>query len=84
VRGASYCQECGSPDLSLPQPRLAGFIKVIYLLGVVLFLVASFVYLLLFARALLTSPEGLLKPMLVGLVIGLLWLGVIVISDASR
>jgi hypothetical protein len=54
------------------------------LLGAVLFIVASFLYLLLFARALLTDPDGLLRPMLIGLVIGLLWLGVIVITDASK
>lgn len=84
LRGTRFCEQCGSSDLSTPQPRLTGFIHLIYVLALVILMAASFVYLLFFARALLTDPNGLLKPMLIGLVIGLLWLGVVVITDASR
>src|SRR5215217_4363725 len=67
IRGASFCEECGSSDLSMPQPRFAGFILLIYFLAFFALLVGSFVYLLFFVQALLADPNSLLKPMLMGL-----------------
>lgn len=84
VRGSAFCGMCGSPDLSMPQPRLPGFVPLVYAFSIFLLSAASFAYLFIFARALLTDPGGLLKPMLVGLAIGLLWLGVAAAGDTQR
>jgi hypothetical protein len=84
IRGTSFCELCGSPDLSVPQPRLSGAIHLAYILGVFVLMAASFIYILYFARALLSDPDALLKPMLIGALLGLVWLGVIVVTDASR
>ena len=84
IRGTSFCEQCGSPDLSLPQKRLAGFILLLYLLAGFLLMVGSLVYILFYVRALLTDPSNLLKPMLVGLGLGVAWLALITVTDASR
>ena len=84
IRGSTFCAECGSSDLSQPQPRLSGFVRLGYVIAVILLFLSSIVYLLYFASALLTNPNDLLKPMLVGFFLGLFWLFGVMFTDASR
>lgn len=84
IRGAVFCEQCGSADLSLPQTRISGIVRILFVLGIALFLVGFFVYLVFFARILITDPGGLLYPMLGGLGLGLLWLLILGVIGASR
>src|SRR5688572_22035160 len=84
IRGTAFCEQCGSADLSFPQKRVPGFVLLIYLLFVFVLMLGSIVYLWFFLRALLTNPDDLLTPMLAGLGLGFLWLGIVTLTDASR
>ncbi len=77
-RHADVCSQCGSRDLSLPQRHVSLFGKALFLLASLLpgfaLLILSVIYLGYFVLKLLTDPAGLLPLMLLGLVLGLLWL----------
>jgi hypothetical protein len=73
-RGSRFCETCGSPDLSRPQPR-AG--KLALLLSIVLFALltlGTLAFAGMFARQLIRDPSALLPLMLAGVGIGFLWL----------
>jgi hypothetical protein len=84
IRGASFCEQCGSPDLSLPQSRVAGFVVLLYVLAVFVLMLGSLLYLLFYVRELIADPNNLLKPMLMGFGLALVWLAFVTITDASR
>lgn len=88
VRGAEVCAACGSRDLSLPQRPLSGWHRVFHLavlvVPFVLLLAATLGYMWLFLETLFESPARLLPLMLLGLVLGLLWLIWMHISAALR
>src|ERR1043166_6053958 len=77
-RDAQSCSTCGSHDLSIPQQKLPLWFKpLIFLAGLVpgiLLLSVSLVYLAYFIYRLIVSPSSLLLPMLLGLLLGVLWL----------
>lgn len=77
-RSAKACGECGSRELSHPQPRrrfvaAAGFALLKTIAGAAL-LVGTIAYAIAFAVAMINDPNRLLSRMLVGLGLGLLWL----------
>lgn len=75
-RAAQVCSQCGSHELSTPQPTLPMLMKpVVMLLGLgpgILLLLLLSIWLVVFVRQLLRDPNGLLPLMLVALVLGLL------------
>ncbi len=80
-RSAEVCSQCGSLDLSTPQPKLPLVLRpVAMLLGLgpgVLFLLIAGVYLAFYIRQLITDPSGLLPLMCLGFLLGcllLLWM----------
>jgi hypothetical protein len=83
-RSADACSECGSPELSQPQPRrrlaaVAGFATLRALIGAAL-LAGTIGYGIAFAFALVRDPNVLFGRMLVGLGIGLLWLAFVFVA----
>ncbi|HZU31281.1 MAG TPA: zinc ribbon domain-containing protein [Candidatus Angelobacter sp.] len=77
-RAAQICAECGSKDLSTPQPKASLFVRFfIFLLGlgpVFLFFAAAGIYLAFYIHKLFTNPNGLLPLMCLGFLLGLLLL----------
>jgi RNA polymerase subunit RPABC4/transcription elongation factor Spt4 len=77
-REAAVCAECGSRDLSVPQPKLRFWFRpILFLLSVLpgfflLFLTVAFF--LVYAYALFSRPDLQLRCMLLSLVLGVLWL----------
>jgi hypothetical protein len=77
-RNARVCSQCGSADLSTPQPKASFWIRpVIFLLsflpGLILLLV-SLLFLVGLLRALIGNPELLGRFLFVGMLLALLWL----------
>lgn len=76
-RSAQACSQCGSRDLSMPQAYLSWWrkarIMVSTIFGYILLLMTS-AYAVFFVYRLIVSPNTLLRPMILGLLISLLWL----------
>jgi RNA polymerase subunit RPABC4/transcription elongation factor Spt4 len=77
-RSASVCSQCGSRELSIPQPRGRWYLRLLLLLvaplpGLVLWL-GTVVFFLVFIRVLFTDQRLLGPMMALGLLIGILWL----------
>jgi len=87
-RGAEVCSSCGSRNLSLPQMRrkigLNLFFAFVLLVPFIGLLAGTLIYIGVFVRALFQNPSGLLPLMLLGLVLGLLWLLWILGASALR
>jgi hypothetical protein len=76
-RAAQICSQCGSRDLSNPQPRLPFWLKPLFYLvsvlpGVVLLAITA-LFLVAFLNALVTDPAAQQLFMALGLVLALLW-----------
>lgn len=86
-RTVNICSECGSRELSIPQPRLLllslAFVALRALFGSALF-AATGIYAIAFAVTLVRDPTNLLGPMLVGLALGLCWLLLIGLMSKRR
>ena len=78
VRSADVCSTCGSRDMSVPQARLSLKMRIFQACALtipyVVLLVFSLAYVGVFFRTLFKDPSGLLPLMLLGLLLGLLWL----------
>jgi RNA polymerase subunit RPABC4/transcription elongation factor Spt4 len=77
-REAQVCNQCGSRDLTLPQPKLALWIRPLLFLfsllpGVAL-LILTIGYLFLYIYIWFTDPSRMLAVLMLGLVVGMLWL----------
>jgi len=88
VRTAEACSTCGSQDLSTPQVRPSLKLR-LFLIGALFvpfaaLLVLSLGYIAVFIQTLIENPSGLLPLMLLGLVLGLLWLLWIHLSATMR
>src|SRR5215468_5412423 len=77
-RSAQACAQCGSRNLSIPQEKLTFWFKPLLFLGTALpgigLLLLSLLYIPYFLIRLLRSSSKLLLPMLVGLLLGIVWL----------
>ena len=78
-RSAQACSQCGSPDLSTPQPKIPLLARPLFwLLGVApgaVLLLALLVFLGYYLDQLVKDPNALLPLMLLGLLLGILmWL----------
>jgi RNA polymerase subunit RPABC4/transcription elongation factor Spt4 len=77
-RAAKICSQCGSKDLSTPQPKASLLLRpFVFLLGLgpgFLFLAAAGIYLAFYIHKLFTDPNGLLPLMCLGFLLGLLLL----------
>lgn len=73
-RDAHACAACGSVDLSTPQPPGSGFGRIIFFLVGFALLSLSILFIAFFYQALRSSPNDLLRPMLLGLGLALSWL----------
>jgi RNA polymerase subunit RPABC4/transcription elongation factor Spt4 len=76
-RSAEVCSQCGSRELSIPQPRAPWYLRPLLLLlaplpGLILW-VGTVAFFFLFLRVLVTDQRLLFPMMLVGLMIGILW-----------
>lgn len=75
-RAAKVCSECGSKDLSSPQPKPNLFLRpFVFLLGLgpgILFFAVAAVYLAFYIHKLIADPNGLLPLMCIGFLLGLL------------
>jgi RNA polymerase subunit RPABC4/transcription elongation factor Spt4 len=76
-RNAEICSQCGSRDLSMPQPRVPLWLAPLLLLlsalpGLVLIGV-TLLFLIGLVNTLTSSPQFLLQFMLVGLMLAFLW-----------
>ncbi len=87
-RAAQICSQCGSKDLSMPQPKVPLLLRpFVFLIGLrpgLLFLLIAGVYLVFYIHKLLTDPNGLLSLMLIGLYLGLLLLLWMVLPKGLR
>src|SRR6185312_6331900 len=80
-RAAKICSQCGSKDLSTPQPKGSLLFRpFVLLLGLgpgFLFLAVAGLYLAFYIHKLVTDPSGLLPLMCIGFLLGvvlLLWM----------
>jgi RNA polymerase subunit RPABC4/transcription elongation factor Spt4 len=77
-REAHACSECGSPDLTTPQPRLPFWLRpLLFLISVLpglLLLLLSTAFLIAYVYILFARPDLQLLFMILGLGLGLLWL----------
>jgi hypothetical protein len=77
-RAAQSCSQCGSKDLSTPQPKISFLLRpLVFMLGIspgLLFLIIAGIYLFFYVQKLLTDPNGLLPLMCIGLYLGLVLL----------
>jgi len=77
-RGAEFCSQCGSRDLSTPQPKvpflLKPFIFAVRFVPGFLLLLGGIAFVVFFVRKLFLDPNGLLPLMCIGLLFGLLLL----------
>jgi len=77
-RPAKICSQCGSKDLSTPQPKVFFLLRpFVFLIGLgpgILFLLAAGIYLFFYIQKLFTDPNGLLPLMCIGLYLGLVLL----------
>lgn len=87
-RGAEACSECGSRNLSTPhsQGKIATWLLIIcgLTLPFATLLIVTLGYMYVFIQSLIQNPSGLLPLMLLGLVLGLLWLVWIHLSSSLR
>jgi hypothetical protein len=76
-RNAELCSECGSRELSTPQPRvtlwLAPLLAILSYLPGVLLLAVTVLFFFGFVYVLVTNQELLFQAMLVGLILAGLW-----------
>jgi hypothetical protein len=73
-RAAMLCSQCGSRDLSTPQPKLPVFLRLIRALHLgSLLLLCLLVYVVFYVFQLLTDPNNLLPLMCLGFTLGLLF-----------
>ena len=76
-RNAEICSQCGSRELSTPQPRislwLAFLLQLLTVLPGVLLLVFTTLFAIAFVTTLASSPELLFQAMLTGLMLAFLW-----------
>lgn len=77
-RSAEVCSQCGSRELSTPQPRPSWYLRPLLLLvaplpGLILWL-GTVAFFFAFLKVMVTDPRLMFPMMLVGLMIGLLWL----------
>ena len=77
-RSAEVCSQCGSRELSIPQPPSRWYLRFLLLLaaplpGLVLWF-GTIVFFLTFLHALFTDPRLIGPMMALGLVIGIIWL----------
>ena len=80
-RAAKVCSECGSKDLSTPQPKIPLLLRpLVFLIGLgpgLVLIICAGVYLVFYVHKLITDPNGLLPLMCIGLYLGvvlLLWM----------
>jgi hypothetical protein len=76
-RRAEACSQCGSRELSTPQRYVPWWRKVFLMtapISGILLLLLSVAYFIYFALQVFSHPSSLLRPMLLGLLLGLLWL----------
>lgn len=78
-RPAEVCSQCGSRDLSTPQPRpplwLAPLLWLLTITPGILLLFLSFALLMAFVQALVSSQQLLFEFMVLALLLGVLWWG---------
>ena len=76
-RAAQICSQCGSRDLSAPQPKipfwLKPFVGLVSVLPGFVLLAISVVFLTAFIYEMLTDPAMQSRMMVLGLVLALLW-----------
>ncbi len=76
-RNAEICSQCGSRELSIPQPHtpfwISPLVALLSALPGVLLLVVSVLFLIAFVNALASSPQLLFQLMVVGLMLAFLW-----------
>jgi hypothetical protein len=73
-RAATLCSQCGSRELSTPQPKLPVFFRLIRALHLgALLLLSLMVYVAFYGYQLLTDPNNSLSLMCIGFVLGLLF-----------
>lgn len=72
-RSAEVCSQCGSRELSTPQPRISGWWKVLEFLAKVIFGVLLVYLTLAGFVALLKTPQFQNGLLVFGILIGLLW-----------
>jgi len=77
-RSAEVCSQCGSRELSIPQPRGPWFLKIFMLLaaplpGLILW-IGTVVFFFVFLKVLVSDQRLLLPMMCLGLLVALLWL----------
>lgn len=77
-RDAAVCSECGSRDLTTPQPKLPFWLRpllvVLSVLPGIVLLGLSVLFLVQYVYILIVHPSLQFPYMLLGLVLGLLWL----------
>lgn len=77
-RSAEFCSQCGSRDLSNPQPKVPLLVKpflwILRLLPGFVLVGAGVAFVVVFIRQLFANPNGLLPLMCIGLLFGLLLL----------
>jgi hypothetical protein len=76
-RHAEVCSQCGSRDLSTPQPKVplkakAAIIAVTFLLGLLLVLL-SIVFAVVFLREIFVNPSAKTMLLGIGIMLGVLW-----------
>lgn len=72
-RAAMLCSQCGSRELSTPQPKLPVLVRLIRTLHLgILLLLALVIYMGFYAYQLITNPNNLQSVMCVGIALGLL------------
>ena len=76
-RNAEVCSECGSRELSTPQPRLplwlTPLLALLSALPGILLLLVTVLFAFAFVNMLVTNQQLLFQCMLVGLMLGFLW-----------
>lgn len=87
-REARVCSECGSNDLTTPQPKLPFLLRLALATldvvpGVALLLV-SVIFFIADLYVLVKRPDLQFRYMLFGLVLGLVWLGYMDLMNALR
>ena len=88
IRSAEVCSTCGSRDLSTPHPRPSWKFRIfqvcVLILPFAVLGLLTLAYIAVFVRALFENPSLLLPLMLLGLVLGLIWLLWIHLSATIR
>ncbi len=78
IRLAEVCSVCGSRELSMPQRQPSTNMRIFHVVALIIPFVVltlfTLAYLAVFVKSLFTNPQAVLPLMLLGLVLGLLWL----------